>query len=144
MATTQQPLTATTPISTAGYEGGLARSLVRTLLIFTFIPLIIMAGAAYLRARSLLREQVVGQMQAQLQEQVSRFDKIVKTKEIRLDRFAHARPREAQLASALANDAAVDRAALRQAVSAELRSLNTQSGRATFSEFFLAGSDGLI
>ena len=40
---------------TAGYEGGLARSLVRTLLIYTFIPLIIMAGAAYLRSRTLLR-----------------------------------------------------------------------------------------
>ena len=65
MALTQQP-TLSTQKRTDGYEGGLARTLVRTLLIFTLIPLAIMAGAAYLRARSLLRDQVVSQMQAQL------------------------------------------------------------------------------
>src|SRR5512135_3185106 len=84
-------------LSTAGYEGGLARSLVRTLLIFTFIPLIIMAGAAYLRSRALLREQVVGQMQAQLRDQLSRLDIDVKTKEIRLDRLVHGPTRTVEL-----------------------------------------------
>ena len=131
--------------STAGYEGGLARSLVRTLLIFTFIPLILMAGAAYLRARALLREQVVGQMQAQLRDQLSQLDLTVKTKEIRLDRVAHGPNRAAQLAAVLTEGIqGTDLAALRQGLSEDLRSTNTPSGRATFSEYFLAGNDGLI
>src|SRR5512140_275373 len=138
------PQTHTARQSTSGYEGGLARTLVRTLLIFTFIPLIVMAGAGYLRARSLLREQVVGQMQAQLQDQVARFGDSIKTKEIRLDRLAHATAREAQLAAALTSAAGVDRDALRQSIITEIRSTNTTSGRAVFSEFFLAANDGLI
>src|SRR5512142_3280032 len=97
------PRTNTGKSSTAGYEGGLARSLVRTLLIFTFIPLIIMAGAAYFRSRALLREQVVGQMQAQLKDQLSHLDLDVKTKEIRLDRWTHGPNRLTQLQAALTN-----------------------------------------
>src|SRR5512138_26265 len=97
---TQQP-TPSTPSTPAGYEGGLARTLVRTLLIFTFIPLILMASAAYIRARSLLREQVVSQMQAQLQDQVGRLNATVKTKEIRLDREVRSTERKAQFQSAL-------------------------------------------
>ena len=46
----------------AGYRGGLARSLVRTLLALTFLPLALMGTAAYLRSRTLLRDQVVGQI----------------------------------------------------------------------------------
>lgn len=131
--------------SVAGYEGGLARSLVRTLLIFTFIPLIIMAGAAYFRARTLLREQVVGQMQAQLKDQLSQLDLEVKTKEIRLDRWAHGPSRSAELQAALTNGPdSPGFADLRQGLSQELRSIDAQTGRATFSEYFLAGTDGII
>ncbi|MGE5138589.1 MAG: hypothetical protein ACM3JD_03920, partial [Rudaea sp.] len=75
------------PRATSQYRGGLARTLVRTLLIFTFIPLILMGGAAYLRARALLQDQVVRQMQAQLTDQVGQVDLSAKTKEIRLDRL---------------------------------------------------------
>ena len=70
------------------YRGGLARSLVRTLLIFTFLPLILLGGAAYLRTRALLRDQVVGHMRSQIVDQVGQVDLSVKTKEIRLDRLA--------------------------------------------------------
>ncbi len=140
----QKKQTTPTQSNAAGYEGGLARSLVRTLLIFTFIPLIVMAGAAYWRARDLLRAQVVGQMQAQLQEQLTGFDQSIKTKEIRLDRIARTPAREAQLAAALAGSTSIDSAALQQSLAADLRQANPQSGRATFSEFFLAGNDGAI
>src|SRR5512146_2039563 len=100
MALTQQT-TSEKEDRPAGYEGGLARSLVRTLLIFTFIPLIVMAGAAYLRSRALLREQVVDQMQAQLESSLSHTDTAVKTKEIRLDRLARGANRSAQIEGAL-------------------------------------------
>ena len=60
-----------------------------------------MAGAAYLRARALLREQVVSQMQAQLKDQLGRVDRAVKTKEIRLDRLVRSPSRSAQFEAAL-------------------------------------------
>src|SRR5574341_849727 len=69
------------------FRGSLIRSLARTLLIFTFIPLILMAGSAYLRARTLLREQVVQQMQNLMITQLNQVNVIIKTKEIRLDRL---------------------------------------------------------
>jgi hypothetical protein len=43
--------------------GKLARTIIRALLIFSFIPLSLMAVAAYLRTRDLLQSQVVTQMQ---------------------------------------------------------------------------------
>src|SRR5512142_2176703 len=119
------PRTNTGKSSTAGYEGGLARSLVRTLLIFTFIPLIIMAGAAYLRSRALLREQVVGQMQAQLKDQLARLDIDVKTKEIRLDRLAHGPNRVVELQAALSGSTqTAGFADLRQGLARDLRGIN--------------------
>lgn len=42
---------------TAKIKGSLTRSLVRTLLLFTLIPLALMAGGAYIRARGLLEQQ---------------------------------------------------------------------------------------
>ncbi len=130
---------------TAHYEGGLARSLVRTLLIFTFIPLIIMAGAAYFRSRTLLREQVVGQMQAQLDNQLSQLDTTVKTKEIRLDRLARGASRAADIEAALrAGPASIEFAQLREQLAAQLRATDAVTGRATFSQFFFAANDGSI
>ncbi len=46
------------------FKGRLAGTLVRTLLIFALIPFAVMAGAAYLRARFLLREQATRQFQS--------------------------------------------------------------------------------
>ncbi len=86
MAVARKP--ATSPqTDEAHYRGGLARTLVGTLLVFTFIPLALMGGAAYLRTRTLLRDQVVGQMQAQISDQVGQVELAIKTKEIRLDRL---------------------------------------------------------
>jgi GAF domain-containing protein/HAMP domain-containing protein len=130
---------------TAGYEGGLARSLVRTLLIFTFIPLIIMAGGAYLRSRTLLREQVVGQMQAQLNSQLSQLDSTVKTKEIRLDRLARGTRRAAEIEAAVrAGQGSLAFERLRDQLAAELRSVDAVTGRATFNQFFFAANDGTL
>ena len=143
MAAAQQ-INSSKPTSTTRYEGGLARTLVRTLLIFTFIPLIVMAGAAYLRSRALLQQQVVGQMQSQLQYQLAHFDDVVKTKEIRLDRVTRTPALQAKLAAVITGSGAVDPNVVRADVLAVLRGANAQSGRPTFNEFFLAGNDGKI
>src|ERR1700690_3594523 len=86
MAIAQQP-SVESKNKNAGYQGGLSRSLVRTLMIFTFIPLTLMAGAAFLRSRTLLREQVVTQTQSLMTAQIQQMDSDVKTKNIRLDRI---------------------------------------------------------
>ena len=81
----------------------LARSLVRTLLALTLIPLALMGGAAYVRARTLLRDQVVGQMQAQITDEVEQVNLSIKTKEIRLDRLVRSPDFVAAASRGLAN-----------------------------------------
>jgi GAF domain-containing protein/HAMP domain-containing protein len=144
MALIQEP-TSTAQVGTTRYQGGLARSLVRTLLLFTFIPMVLMAGAAYLRARSLLREQVVGQMATQLRDQVGRLQQSIKTKEIRLDRIARAPGRFSDIEAALAaGRQGQELDALRETLSRDVRSINTEVGRATFSQYFLLDAHGSV
>ena len=63
------------------FKGSLTGTLVRTLLIFTFIPLALMASAAYFRARSLLREQAVSQLESLITNQVRVVDQDVLSRE---------------------------------------------------------------
>ena len=67
------------------YKGSLTGTLVRTLLIFTFIPLALMAGAAYFRARTLLRDQAITQSENLLSNQLKIVDGEIKKKEAKLD-----------------------------------------------------------
>ena len=67
------------------FKGSLAGTLVRTLLIFTFIPLALMAGVAYFRTRTLLQQQAVTQSQNLLSAQINIIDHEVTNKEIQLE-----------------------------------------------------------
>ncbi len=67
------------------FKGSLAGTLVRTLLIFTFIPLALMAGVAYFRARTLLQQQAVTQSQNLLSAQLNIIDSEVTNKETQLE-----------------------------------------------------------
>ena len=67
------------------FKGSLAGTLVRTLLVFTFIPLAMMAGGAYLRAHTLLREQAIAQSQNLLNTQVKFIESKVSNKEDQLE-----------------------------------------------------------
>ncbi|MDD2921265.1 MAG: GAF domain-containing protein [Anaerolineales bacterium] len=69
------------------FKGSLAGTLVRTLLVFTFIPFAAMAGAAYFRARALLREQAVVQFQNLLETQIQTVDAEIKNKDYQLKRL---------------------------------------------------------
>ncbi len=80
-------ITQTTPVFDSKqkrFKGSLAGTLVRTLFIFTFVPFVLMAGAAYLRARSLLRAQAVVQFQNLLTTQVNTIDREIKNKESKI------------------------------------------------------------
>src|SRR5574340_1760347 len=106
----------------ARYRGGLARTLVRTLLVFTFIPLALMGGAAYWRSRGLLQAQVVEQMRVQIVDQVADVDLSIKTKRIRLDRLIRNPEFQSVAQRALSSGGAVAES-LRTEMSAVVRSV---------------------
>ncbi len=65
----------------------LAYSIALALLLFAVIPVSVMGLIGYLRARSLLQEQVAAQIHGIAQGQISTLEKSVRTKEIRLSRI---------------------------------------------------------
>jgi GAF domain-containing protein/HAMP domain-containing protein len=150
MAQEQQAMTdqtvktsATSRGDTAGYRGGLARTLVRTLLIFTFIPLALMGAAAYWRARTLLQDQVVQQMRAQIVDQVGDVNLAIKTKRIRLDRLVRNTSFQSVAQSAVrAGGAGID--SLRTDMNALVRGVSQEGGPATFNQYFLMDPAGKI
>lgn len=144
MAIVQHPTSNAGKVFT-GYRGGLARSLVRTLLLFTFIPLILMAGVAFLRSRALLRDQVITQTRGLITIQIQQMDEAVKTKNIRLDRVIRDPFVASLIATALITNPPVDdfnntRSKLNQ----EVLALNPSEGKASFNEFILLKPDGSI
>jgi hypothetical protein len=60
--------------------GSLARTIIQTLLVFTLIPLTLMAGAAYFRTRQLLQDQVVTQTQNLVTTQMDAAQNTMKIK----------------------------------------------------------------
>lgn len=144
MTLVQQPLVETKN-KNAGYQGGLSRSLVRTLMIFTFIPLTLMAGAAFLRSRTLLREQVITQTQGLMAAQIQQMDLNVKTKNIRLDRIIRLPNIANQIESALKTDPqSADFTSVQGDFVQELRALNFVEGKSTFNDFILMKPDGTV
>ncbi len=127
------------------FRGSLAANLVRWLLLFTFIPLTLMAGVAYLRARTLLREQVVNQSQSLINAQVTGWERELKTKEIRLDRLVHEGDFATNLELAFqANPRSAEYATARAAAISALNSLNNEEGMPTFNQFLLIRPSGQI
>jgi GAF domain-containing protein/HAMP domain-containing protein len=142
MAVARKP--ATSPqTDEARYRGGLARTLVGTLLVFTFIPLALMGGAAYLRTRTLLRDQVVGQMQAQISDQVGQVELAIKTKEIRLDRLVRSPDFISKIVQVLSTPPG-QLSSLRDEFTQQFRAVNPEVGRATFNQYLLVKADGTI
>ncbi len=127
------------------HQTSLARSLIRTLMIFTFIPLTLMAAGAYVRARTLLREQVVGQMQAQLTVQLDELDRMIKIKNIRLDRLLYRPDTATHLETALQADPQSEEfKQARQELAEQMRAINPEVGKAVLNQYFLMKPDGLI
>lgn len=133
------------PKKTPARRTSLAATLALTLFSFTLIPVGLMTGASYLRARALLREQVLSQMQAQLTTQIRQADLAIKTKEIRLDRLVRGPNFASEMEVALhANQGSNEFKALREDFSAQVRALNPEAGKATFNQYFLMRPDGVI
>ncbi|MBI3170548.1 MAG: GAF domain-containing protein [Chloroflexi bacterium] len=127
------------------FKGSLTGTLVRTLLIFTFIPLALMAGAAYFRARNLLREQAIYQLENLMANQVRVVSQDVQFKEnllkekierdnaaVVIEAALHANPQSSQFRSIRSNFFKV------------LFDSNSAGEITDFDEFLLVDTDGII
>ncbi len=144
MAIAQQP-TVDRKSKNTGYQGGLSRSLVRTLMIFTFIPLTLMAGAAFLRSRALLREQVVNQTQSLMTAQIQQMNSDVKTKNIRLDRIVRLPVIANLINTALTtNPKNTGFETIQGNFVRQVSALNIAGDKPTFNDFMLMKADGTV
>ncbi len=126
------------------FTGSLASTIARTLLFFTLIPLLLMAGASYFRARSLLREQVIEQNQRLIATQINNTDRSIKIKEIRLDRLSRKSDFISAMESALhANRQSTSFIGIRKNVLSQFNTLS-EDGVSTFNELLLLTPDGII
>ncbi len=119
--------------------------MILTLLVFTFIPFSVMAGAAYLRARRLLYEQVVTQMQSLVKGQMDEVQNGMKIKHIRLDRIV----RRTDVSSAIQILLHQSRTSLfyLEAQDQVLRAfdeLNQEKTEPVFNQFLVFDPDGVI
>lgn len=128
------------------FKGSLAGTLVRTLLVFTFIPFALMAGAAYFRARTLLREQAVTQFQNLLATQVKTVDNEIKNKESQLKRLIETSDFKLLIELGLhANpQRPVEFEQVRSSLLKEFESLNAQEESPSFNQFILLDINGNI
>ena len=115
-------------------------TLVRTLLVFTLIPLAVMAGAAYFRSRTLLREQAAAQSANLLINQLKIIDREIKVKETKLEEKIKVGDFSVLIELALhANPQSEDFKEIRNLFLA-----GTQGGDPIFDEILLVDSDGTI
>jgi GAF domain-containing protein/HAMP domain-containing protein len=126
------------------YKGSLTGTLVRTLLIFTFIPLALMAGAAYFRARTLLRDQAITQSENLLSNQLKIVDGEIKKKEAKLDEQVALEEFSTLVEIALhANPQSSEFQKIRQNFITEIET-NNNSATPLFDQFFLIDTDGIV
>ncbi len=140
MSTTQA--TPTYDTSRRRFKGSLAGTLVRTLLIFTFIPLALMAGAAYLRTRALLQEQAITQSQHLLATQIEAIEREIANKETYLNRLLESSDFRILTELALhANPKSGEFREIRNGIIVEFNSLGTQEDAPSFNQFLLLDSN---
>jgi GAF domain-containing protein/HAMP domain-containing protein len=127
------------------YKGSLAGTLVRTLLIFTFVPLALMAGAAYFRTRTLLQEQVVAQSQNLLSTQIKIIDQEVINKENQLEHLLESSDFTILTELALhANPKSKEFRDIRNGVLQEFNNLSAQENAPSFDQFLLLDTNGNV
>lgn len=128
------------------YKGSLTGTLVRTLLIFTFIPLVLMAGAAYFRTRALLRDQAISQTENLLSNQLKIVNKEVVDKQEQIEsRLTSSDEFSTIIELALhANPQSREFREIRENFIGEIQKTYTQDNRPLFDHFFLVDKDGVI
>lgn len=139
------PTTPTLDSQKIRLKGSLAGTLVRTLLIFTFIPLALMAGAAYFRAQNLLREQAVRQTESLIITQLGVIDGEIKDKEARLAHLLASSDFNILTELALhANPQSDEFIQIRASALREFESVNAEDSIPAFDHFIIMDTDGVI
>ena len=127
------------------HRSSLARSLTQMLVAFTFIPIVLIAGAAYWRSRTLFGDQVSAQMQNQLTNQLNQLDLAIKTKQFYLNNFVSQLNFDSELDAAITEDPqSTNFSIIRDNLSDQMRTLTPGVGNITFNQFFLMLPDGTI
>ena len=140
------PYAASTPHETpkGRFKGSLTSTLVRTLLIFTLVPLVLMAGAAYLRARTLLRDQANTQLESLLANQVGVVRKNVTAREDDLRAQIAGQDAAVLIETALhANPQSNQFKTIRESFLSLLPE-NSEGAHQRFDEYLLLNPDGVI
>ncbi len=139
MADELRPVTPA-PTKKPAFRNRLARSMVLALLTFAVIPVSVMGLAGYLRARSLLQEQVASQLHNISEIQVGDLEQSIRTKEIRLDRIGR-RPAFLEAAERLHKFYSVQYA---EQLLTEFNIVNRPDGVPVFDNFFIVDHAGVI
>lgn len=122
----------------------LAGTLVRTLLIFTFIPLALMAGAAYYQAQALLRDQALRQSEMLMGSQLEAVNRLAGDNEAWLEHLTDSS--DFNILSLLAMNVNPGGGEFREIRSSIIKEFNNVSGEnsAAFDQFMIVDDQGLI
>lgn len=127
------------------FKGSLAGTLVRTLLIFTFIPLALMAGAAYFRAQTLLRGQAEKQSESLIVAQLGVIQEKITGKEEILKHLLSSSDFSILTELALhANPQSDEFKQIRKSVIAEFTNLNKEQSTSPFNQYMLVDTNGIV
>ena len=126
-------------------QGGLASRIIWRLAIATLVPLLLMAGAAYLRTRQLLEDQVVTQMQNLVTTEMDAAQNDMKIKQIRLDRIARLPDFIAAMDVILHKERGTPSfTEARNKAMSIFEQINREEGNPIFNVYFVANTDGVI
>ena len=127
-------------------QAGLGTTLTITLIPLVLIPLLLMAGGAYLRSRSILREQASAQLSSAAQAESQALTEWSQARQERLLLGSERSLLKAAAAALVSNStAAADRQAQLEQARLELATLRTRENETFFTELFLVRlSDGAI
>jgi hypothetical protein len=137
----------TTPIpeNTKGVRGSLASTLARVFLIFTVLPLALVAGVVYFRSQYLLREQAIRQTEGVLTTQMDVINGQIKDKEARLAHLLTSSDFNILTELALhANPVSNEFKEIRASVIREFENLNAEGSTPAFDQFLIIDPTGLV
>ncbi|MEJ5239994.1 MAG: GAF domain-containing protein [Anaerolineales bacterium] len=127
------------------FRRSLVRSLAWTLIFLTFIPLILMGGASYLRARTLLYNQIVSQMENSVAVQMEEAQRLAQIRLIRLDRLVVRPDTHALYEKAFhINRFSPEYASVESQLLEAFNAVNGEGEKRLFNHFFLLDSQGEI
>jgi GAF domain-containing protein/HAMP domain-containing protein len=125
--------------------GKLAGTILRALLVFSFIPLLMMAVAAYVRTRDLLQTQVATQMRDLVTTEMTSTRNALKVKQIRLDRIVRRPDFSGALDVMLAEQPGTPAfTESRNKVMSIFEQINREEGTPVFNLYFVVNENGVV